>query len=269
MNFKFVLALVVLLTAPLSASAFDHAHSAWNALLKQSVVVSPEGNSSRVDYAAFKRNQDALRLYLDDLSAVKQAEYHTWTREQQLAFLINAYNGYTIQLLLTKYPDLQSIKDLGSLLQSPWKKEFFALLGARRSLDAVEHGMIRAPGAFDEPRIHFALNCAAAGCPMLRNEAFVADRLEVQLDDSARRFLADRTRNRYDPASRRLEVSSIFDWYRADFEKGGDAINSVPRFLARYANFLTDDAAGQALVREGKLPLHYLAYDWRLNDIRR
>ncbi|HEV7819683.1 MAG TPA: DUF547 domain-containing protein, partial [Burkholderiales bacterium] len=164
-------------------------------------------------------------------------------------------------------PGLQSIKDLGSLLQSPWKKEFFTLLGARRSLDAVEHGMIRAPGAFDEPRIHFALNCAAAGCPMLRDEAFVALRLEVQLEDSARRFLADRTRNRYDPASRRLEISPIFDWYRADFEKGGQGLNSVPRFLARYANSITDDTVAQALVREGKLPLRYLAYDWRLNDV--
>jgi hypothetical protein len=129
MTLKFILALVVLLIAPLAALAFEHAHTAWDVLLKQSVVVAPDGNSSRVDYSVFKRNQDALAFYLEGLSAVKQAEYQSWGREQQLAFLINAYNGYTVQLVLTKYPGLQSIKDLGSLLQSPWKKEFFTVIG--------------------------------------------------------------------------------------------------------------------------------------------
>lgn len=250
-----------------TAWAFDQTHAAWDALLKRDVVVAPNGNSSRVDYAGFKRDQDALILYLDGLSAVTADEYQGWTREQQLAFLINAYNAYTIKLVLTRYPGIRSIKDLGSLVQSPWKKEFFNLVGAARSLDGVEHGMIRAPGAFDEPRIHFVLNCASVGCPMLREEAYVAGRLDAQLESGVRRFLGDRVRNRYDPASRRLEISPIFDWYRSDFEKGG--INNVPRFLARYATSIADDAVVQALVREGKLPLHYLAYDWRLNDISR
>src|SRR3954470_17289813 len=101
MTLKFVLPLVVLLITPLAALAFEHAHTAWDVLLKQSVVVAPDGNSSRVDYAAFKRNQEALGFYLEGFSAVKQAEYQSWTREQQLAFLINAYNGFTIQFVLT------------------------------------------------------------------------------------------------------------------------------------------------------------------------
>ena len=252
-----------------AACAFDHAHAAWNELLKRDVSVAPNGNSSRVDYAAFKRDQDALNLYLDALSAVTPAEYQGWTRDQQLAFLLNVYNAYTVKLVLTRYPDLKSIKDVGSLVQSPWKKEFFTLLGAVRSLDFVEQEMIRAPGVFDEPRIHFALNCASIGCPMLREEAYVGPRLDAQLDSSVRRFLGDRSRNRYDAGSRRLELSRIFDWYKADFEKGGRGYASVPQFLARYADFVADEAVGHALVRRGQLPIRYLDYDWRLNDVLR
>ena len=260
---------VMLLLGGQTACAFDQTHAGWDALLKRDVVVAPGGNSSRVDYAAFKRDQDALNLYLDGLSAVTAGEYQAWTREQQLAFLINAYNAYTVKLVLTRYPGIKSIKDIGSLVRSPWKQEFFTLLGGPRSLDAVEHGMIRAPGVFDEPRIHFALNCASIGCPMLREEAYVAARLEAQLESGVRRFLGDRTRNRFDPGSSRLELSAIFDWYKADFEKGGLGVNSVPRFLARYADFVADEAVGHALVRRGKLPIRYLDYDWTLNDVKK
>jgi len=260
---------VMLLLGGRTACAFDQTHAAWDALLKRDVVVAPGGNASRVDYSAFKRDQDALNLYLDGLSAVTAGEYQAWTREQQLAFLINAYNAYTVKLVLTRYPGIKAIKDIGSLAQSPWKKEFFALLGAARSLDAVEHGMIRAPGAFDEPRIHFALNCASIGCPMLRDEAYVAGRLDAQLESAVRRFLGDRSRNRFDPVSGRLEISPLFDWYRADFEKGGRDVNSVPRFLAKYADFVADEAVGHAMVRRGALPIRYLSYDWTLNDVKR
>src|ERR1700691_2046756 len=198
MSFKAVIAVAAaLLAAANPALAFDHSHAGWDALLKRHVVVATDGSSSRADYAGFAADRHALQSYLDSLSAVSEAEYRNWTREQKLAFLINAYNAYTIDLVLTRYPDLQSIKDLGWLLKSPWKKEFFTLLGVTRSLDDLEHGLIRAPGVFDEPRIHFAVNCASVGCPMLRDEAFSAARLDAQLEDGTRRFLGDRTRNRY------------------------------------------------------------------------
>jgi hypothetical protein len=262
------IAAIWLLAAP-AAHAFDQSHAAWDALLKQHVVVAQNGNSSRVDYAGLAADPRALNAYLDGLSAVAETEYRGWTREQQLAFLLNAYNAFTLKLVLTRYPGLKSIKDLGSFLQSPWKKEFFKLLGAARSLDGVEHGMIRAPGAFDDPRIHFALNCASIGCPMLREEAYVAARLDAQLESGARRFLGDRSRNRYDPVSGKLEVSPIFDWYKADFEKGSRGITSVTQFLARYADFLAEDAVGHTVVRQGKAPIRYLDYDWTLNDAKR
>ena len=256
----------IVLAASNAALAFDQNHAAWDALLKRHVVVAQNGSSTRVDYAGFHADRSALQAYLDGLSSVTQTEYRGWTREQQLAFLINAYNAFTVALVLTRYPDLKSIKDLGSFLRSPWKKEFFMLLGAERSLDAVEQGLIRAPGAFDEPRIHFAVNCASIGCPMVRDNAYVPERLDSQLEESVRRFLGDRSRNRYDPASDKLEVSRIFEWYKADFEKGNRGISSLPEFLARYADFLADGAAARALVRQGQAKIRYLDYDWNLND---
>lgn len=249
------------------ACAFDQTHRGWDELLKHAVVVAPNGNSSRVDYAALKRDDRALNAYLGELSAVTLAEFRNWPQDQQLAFLVNAYNAYTVKLVLTRYPALNSIKDIGSILQSPWKKEFFTLLGARRSLDGIEHGLIRAAGAFDEPRSYFALNCASIGCPMLREEAYAGARLESQLDSATRRFLADRSRNRYDASSGSLEISPIFDWYKADFEKGRGGATSVNEFLARYADVIADGAAGQALIRRAHVPLRYLDYDWALNDI--
>jgi hypothetical protein len=250
------------------ALAFDQSHAAWDVLLKRHVVVARDGNSSRVDYAGLRGGQGALQAYLDGLSAVTQAEYLGWSREQRLAFLINAYNAFTVRLILTRYPDLKSIKDLGGILSSPWKKQFFTLLGKPLGLDDVEHGLIRAPGAFDEPRIHFAVNCASVGCPMLRAEAYVAERLNVQLDDAARRFLSDRSRNRFDAASGALEISKVFDWYGTDFAAMKGA-KSVAGFLARYADVLADAPDARERVREGRAPLRYLDYDWTLNDARR
>lgn len=269
MKFKAILiAAAVLLAVCKSVFAFDQTHAAWDALLKRHVVVAPGGSTSRVDYTGFLADRNVLRSYLDAVSAVTETEFRGWTREERLAFLINAYNAHTIALILTRYPDLHSIKDLGWLLQSPWKQKFFALLGAKRSLDDLEHGLIRAPGVFREPRIHFAVNCASIGCPMLRNEAFVATRLDVQLEDGARRFLADRTRNRYDAPSNTLYVSRIFDWYQADFDGASPGAGSAAPFLALYADLLADDKDARAMVRERRARVSYLEYDWALNDIK-
>ena len=125
------------------------------------------------------------------MSAVPPAEFERWSREQQMAFLVNAYNAFTVELILTRWPDLKSIKDLGSLLQSPWKKKFFVLLGEERHLDWIEHEQLRP--RYQDPRVHAAVNCASIGCPALRPEAFVAPRLDAQFDDGMQRFMSDRT----------------------------------------------------------------------------
>ncbi len=253
---------------PAAQAAFDHRHGAWDALLKEQVVLSSDGNASALRYAVIQARPEALRTYLASVSAVTAQDYAGWTRPQQLVFLINAYNAYTVELILTRYPELKSIKDLGSFVQSPWKKKFFRLLGQERSLDEVEHQMIRSPGAFDDPRIHVAVVCASIGCPMLRNEAFVAERLDAQLDDAMRRFLSDRSRNRHDAATGTLGVSKIFDWYRKDFEQGHQGVDSLQTLFARHAAQLGATPQAQAEIRSGRYKLSHLDYDWALNDAR-
>ncbi|MGH2359399.1 MAG: DUF547 domain-containing protein [bacterium] len=256
-----LLAVVLSCLAPLGNAAFDHSHSQWDALLKKHVESVSNAQATWVDYRGFAADRSALKDYLAALSAVSSPQYDAWTRPQKLAFLINAYNAFTVELILTEYPHLKSIRDLGSFLRSPWKKRFFTLLGGQRSLDEIEHGIIRAPGAFDEPRIHMAVNCASIGCPALRTEAYVAERLDSQLEDAVTAFLSDRSRNR--ASADALSVSKLFDWYGADFERQA---GSVAKWLARYADRLADDPSLRTMIAEAKLRVRFLDYDWALND---
>jgi len=256
----FLSALCLFWAALAQAQAFDH--SAWDGLLKRHVVPIRDGVATEVDYAGMARERALLKRYLDRLSAVPEADFRRWGKNERLAFLINAYNAWTVELVLTAWPQLDSIKDLGSLFSSPWKKDFIPLFGKTRSLDDIEHGMIRAKGAFDEPRIHFAVNCASIGCPALRPDAYVGTKLDSQLADATRAFLSDRTRNR--KRDGRLEVSSIFKWYGGDFERLG----GLRAFLASQGDALgLTDAERQGL-RDGSLPIVFLDYDWRLNAKR-
>ena len=261
----FAIALIASLTSSV-ALAFDQQHATWDQLLKKHVVWIDNGVASQVDYAGFQRDSAQLQSYLQSLSEVSQAEFDSWNKDQQLAFLINAYNAFTIDLILTEYPQVESIKDLGSFLQSPWKKRFFTLLGQERHLDELEHEMIRAKGVYDEPRIHVAVVCASIGCPALRDEAYVADRLDAQLEDSFKRFLSDRSRNRYNPQAGKLEVSKIFSWYKEDFDDG--RFSSLNDMFARYADLLADAPATRQRIQQGNVPIDYLDYDWALNDVR-
>ena len=271
---KYLFAFLITLL-PISAfAAFDHSHAQWDVLTKKHVAWLPGGYASQVDYKAFKADRQALKAYLDVVSSVNQADYDGWSKSQKLAFLINAYNAFTVELILTEYPNVKSIKDLGSLLRSPWKKKFFTLFGKAQSLDDIEQGMMRAPGSFDEARIHMAANCASIGCPALRGflggqlahaRAYIADKLDAQLENSVVRFLSDHSRNRFNPQSGRLEVSKIFDWYAKDFAARS---GSVETWLSAYADRLTDDSRQQQVIREKAARLAYLDYDWMLNDKR-
>lgn len=244
---------------PGAASAFDHTHAAWSRLLGDHVAWNAAGTATAVDYAGFGRDRAALARYLQGLSAVTPAQYRGWTGDQRQAFLINAYNAATVELVLTRYPRLDSIRELGGLFGSPWKRQVLPLLGQQRSLDGIEHGLLRGAREYADPRIHFAVNCASIGCPALRPEAYVAARLDAQLDDQTRRFLRDRTRNRHDPGARTLHVSKLFDWYAADFDRHS---GGVRRFLSRYRDELGVDAAGAA---PAPPRIAFTAYDWRLN----
>ncbi|MFN7664895.1 MAG: DUF547 domain-containing protein [Inhella sp.] len=255
---------LLLAVLPLTKHAQSHAqsyaqsHEAWSTLLRQHVRLLRGGQASQLDYRGMASQRKVLQSYLAGLSAVPLATYQAWPRTAQMAHLINAYNAFTVELILSRYPALSSIKDVGSLLRSPWKRKWVPLLGQTLSLDEIEHERLRP--VFRDPRIHFAVNCASIGCPMLREEAYLADRLDAQLDQQTDRFLRDRTRNRVENGV--LWVSKIFDWYADDF---GPRLST---WLGGRAALLSDKPAEQQAIAAEALPIRFLDYDWALNDPR-
>ena len=262
---RWILLFTALLLGSSAWAQFDHSYVRWEGLLKKHVRWQPDQKQSRVDYNGFAAERAELKRVLDAMSAVKPAEFESWTKPQQMAFLVNAYNAFTVELILTRWPDLKSIKDLGSLIQSPWKKKFFVLLGEERHLDWIEHEQLRP--RYKDPRVHAAVNCASIGCPALRPEAFVAPKLEAQYDDGMNRFMADRTRNRV--AGGKVEVSMIFKWFREDFEQGLMGFNKLEDVFVLYAAQLSDKPDEQQKLRERALPVGFLDYDWSLNAVGR
>ena len=245
------------------AATFDH--SGWNTILQQHVKSVNDGKATEVDYKGVASDRQKLQTYLSAVAGVDETTFAGWSKPDQLAFLINAYNGWTVELILTKYPDLDSIKDLGSLFKSPWKKKFIPLFGKNVSLDDIEHGLIRAPGSYDDPRIHFAVNCASIGCPALRAEAYRGEILESQLKDAEMLFLSDTSRNRF--SSGVFEMSSIFKWYGDDFRKGYLGIDSLEGYLLSHGELLGLISEEQDTLGESEVKLSYLKYDWKLNDV--
>jgi hypothetical protein len=204
-----------------------------------------------VSYAGFKAEEARLDQYL---KVLEQVDPESLPRDEQFAFYINAYNAWTIKLILTGYPGVKSIKDLGSLLQSPWKKEFVRIHGKTLSLDDIEHAILRP--RFKDPRLHFAIVCASKGCPPLISEPYRGATLDAQLTRVTSDFL-----NR--PANYRLEgntlrVSSIFKWFAEDFNR------DVVGFYLRFAQ----GELKQRLVAGGdRIEVKYLDYDWSLNGV--
>ena len=240
---------------------FDH--SPWDELLRSNVIVLDRGQATQVDYDAMAADRARLRAYLDAIAAVARPDFESWSEPEQLAFLINTYNAWTVELILTRYPDLDSIRDFGFLFNTAWRRDIVSLFGEQVSLDDVEHGMIRGWERYKEPRIHFAANCAAIGCPALRAEAYTGESLERQLDENTRLFLSDHSRNYFSEG--RLYLSSIFNWYEEDFEQGWQGIDSVSEFLLDYVEELQLDDDQIEALRSENLPIRFLRYDWDLN----
>lgn len=257
------IAYVIILFFSVYVGAAPFNHSTWDKVLKEHVILINNGNASQVDYDKLRKNSSELKSYLDSVSRVSQSDFNTWPESERLAFLINTYNAFTIDLILTKYPDINSIKDLGGFFSSPWKKKFIPLFGKTAYLDFIEHEIIRKE--FKESRVHFAVNCASIGCPMLAPEAFQASTIDAQLEKGLKAFLSDATRNTYDKKSGFLEVSKIFDWYKEDFEKGYQGFRSINDVMAKYAELLTDDKNAQTEIKNKKVKIKFLEYDWKLN----
>jgi len=256
--------ILMLVMRALSADAASFDHSQWDTLLQTNVVVHAGGKATKVDYRAMAGERQVLTDYLDRLAKISRAQFDSWPKDEQLAFLINAYNGWTVALIFTKYPDLKSIKDLGSFFQSPWKKKFIPLLGETRSLDDIEHNLIRGSGRYNDPRIHFAVNCASIGCPALKNQAYRGDILDKQLEEATILFLSDRSRNRMSEGG--LQVSSIFKWYWEDFAAGWRGATTLSQFLALYKDSLGLSDTDTDELAAGNITITFLDYDWKLNS---
>jgi hypothetical protein len=232
-------------TATPTSTAAPVDHAAWDKLLKKHV-----NDKGFVNYTAFKKDYAELKKYLDMLSA--SAPNDKWSKDEQLAYWINAYNAFTIQLILDNYPGITSIKDIGSKIKipfvnTPWDVKFITIGGTKMDLNNIEHGIIRKK--FDEPRIHFALVCAAKSCPPLRNEAFVAERLDKQLDEQGRDFINDKTKNNV--TKNKADLSKILSWYGGDFTKTMPIIDWVNKYSTVKA--------------DKKASVTHMDYDWDLN----
>ncbi|GAB56965.1 hypothetical protein GPUN_2851 [Glaciecola punicea ACAM 611] len=264
---RYVAATVVLLAMLAFSAQTKTLHDDWSTLLAEHVSPTAQSHNTVVDYTGFLAQRSALKNYLNALEQVTQAEFAAWDDAKQLAFLLNAYNAWTVELILTEYPNLDSIKDLGSFFRSPWKKSFIPLLGKVLSLDDIEHDLIRGDNKYQEPRIHFAVNCASIGCPALREEAYEASKLDMQLEQQTLRFLSDRSRNNMQGEA--LNLSSIFKWYKNDFELGFRSANSLESFVLLYADTLGLSPEQRALLQSEQVKTDYLDYDWQLNDVKR
>ncbi|MEL6303454.1 MAG: DUF547 domain-containing protein [Bacteroidota bacterium] len=229
----FFLVLTVGFYGTLFASKPDH--TSWNTLLQ--TYVDDTGN---VDYKGFLSEKTALQDYLDSLS--KTVPDSDWNREEALAFYINLYNAATVALVLDHYP-IQSIKEI----PNRWKRKWIALGDKTTSLNDIEHKILR---KMDEPRIHFAINCASYSCPKLLNQAFTSDNLERLLDKTAVDFVNDPKRNRFEGG--RAELSQIFKWYKSDFTENGS--------LRSYINQFIENPLGEAA------KISFMDYDWSLNE---
>lgn len=260
-------ALIVVLFVPITTAAaesFDHQHQLWSETLTHVVQVKQEGAWTRVDYELLTIDSDSFVRYLEQLSRVDQSTFDSWSQSEQLSFLINAYNAFTLELIRSNYQEFSSgnadsIRDLGTWFNSPWELEFYTLLGAQRTLDWLEHEVIRPNYA--EPRIHAALVCAAISCPPLQNSAYTAAELDRQLDQQMTLFLNDPANNRYDADEQTLYLSSIFKWYGDDFlaHQNYQTLHDVAQ---RYMN---NQALDEAVQARTSVAIRFLDYDWKLN----
>ena len=217
--------------------------TAWADLLKKYV------SAGVVDYAGFQRDEEKLDQYLEELAGQDPMQM---SRNAQYAFYVNVYNAWTIKLILSAYPDIKSIKDLGTLFKTPWEKSIVRLSTGIFTLDDIEHKILRPQ--FKDPRIHFVVNCASISCPPLRSEPYTAEKLNDQLEDATRLFLNH-------PDNYRLEgsnfyVTRLFKWYGEDFK------NDVIGFYLNYAN---EDLKARLRAAGKTLTVRYLKYDWGLN----
>lgn len=220
-------------------------HRIWDSLLQKHVT-----EEGWVDYHGFIADSARFNDYLDLLRQHHPNDKH-WSRDERLAYWINAYNAFTVKLVADHYP-VGSIKDIKNgipFVNTVWDIKFIEIEGQTYDLNNIEHGIIRPK--FEEPRIHFAVNCAARSCPKLSNRAYTASQLDAQLTQAAEAFLADESKNRLSRDA--VSLSKIFTWYGGDFKTNGSTLIG---YINQYA----------PVEIKADAEVSYLEYDWSLND---
>lgn len=240
---KIFLFISCLFIAVVSFAQKAPSHQQWDKLLKKHVNAS-----GMVSYKGFQKDKVELDAYLKTLS--DNAPQSSWSENEQKAFWINAYNAFTVALILKHYP-VKSIKDIGGKIykvNTPWDIKFISIGGKKYDLNNIEHGILRKK--FDDPRIHFALVCASISCPRLRNEAYTGAQLNAQLEDDGRNFLNDKSKNRI--SADKAELSKYFSWYKGDFTKNGSLADFINKYSVTKINTSTKIGS--------------LDYNWNLNE---
>lgn len=232
-------------------------HAIFDSLLQKHVT-----QAGAVDYEGFIQDSTHLNEYLTLLKN-HHPNKKNWSKDEQLAYWINAYNAFTIKLIMNHYP-LESIKDIKGgigFINSVWDIKFFKIEGQEYDLNNIEHDIIREQ--FDEPRIHFAVNCASYSCPRLRNEAYVANKLDDQLDDQARLFFNDERKNKISSKDK-VELSSLLKWYSTDFTDKGIFSRIFggkgrTKNLIKFVNPYVDTDINE------NAEIEFMDYSWKLN----
>jgi Protein of unknown function, DUF547 len=235
MKLKKAILLIFLSITTISVTAQNFDHTKWNEILQSCV-----NNDGKVDYKGFKADADKFNVYLNELS--NNPPQDSWTKAEKLAYWINAYNAFTIKLIIDNYP-VKSIKDI----KNPWDINFIKLGTKTYTLNDIEHKILRKMG---DPRIHFGIVCASVSCPKLQNTAFEASKIDTQLTHAAKEFLADSKRN--DISQESIKISKIFKWFASDFKQDGSLID----FLNTYSDITISQNAKKS----------FKDYDWNLNE---
>lgn len=252
---------------------FDHSHTEFNLILEKHVT------NGWVDYRGILAESDMFYRYINSLGAVSAETLARWNRDQKIAYWINAYNAFTIQAIIERYP-IRGRSLIGlffpqnSILQISgiWDRLKFNAGGQSLTLGQIEHEILRK--LFDEPRIHFAIVCASRSCPALRSEAYRFDILEFQLHEQTVEFINDPARGiRWDTAKQRLHISKIFKWFKEDFKQKTAASETPTRsempgnpLLAFIRPYIRNESIIDSMGDNWNIRVSYLPYDWRLNE---
>lgn len=256
----------------LFAQNFDH--TSFDELLQEYV------KNGLVDYRNLKQNPSDLTDYLKQIEQVNPDEFQKWSKEEQMAFWINAYNAITIEGILRNYPiqwgsliarvrfPQNSIRQIGGF----WDEVFVKVMGKDLTLNDIEHKILRKE--FNDPRIHFVIVCASIGCPLLESRAFFADDLDKRLEQATRNFINSPDKVRLDKKDNILNLSSIFDWYKEDFSISAEEMKKFENYSKAekgVIDFVTKffPESDQKYIVQNQPKIKYLDYDWSLNEQRK